>query len=56
MDKSVYSNYSLAIATVNFVRRVKKERPEFWAQIQAEAAAEEALRLQQEQEQNSESA
>lgn len=54
MDKSVYSNYSLAIATVNFVRRVKKENPALWAQIQAEAAAEEAIR--QEQEQNSESA
>lgn len=38
MDMSVYSNYSLALATLRFVKRVREENPELWKQIQAEAA------------------
>lgn len=33
-----YSNYSLNRATINFCRRIKKENPKLWAQIQLEAA------------------
>ena len=35
---SVYSNYSLALATLRFVKRVRDENPALWKQIQAEAA------------------
>ena len=38
MDMSVYSNYSLALATLRFVKRVRDENPALWKQIQAEAA------------------
>ena len=38
MDMSVYSNYSLALATLRFVKRVREQNPELWKQIQAEAA------------------
>ena len=35
---SVYSNYSLSLATLRFVKRVREENPDLWKQIQAEAA------------------
>lgn len=38
MDMSVYSNYSLTLATLRFVKRVRAENPELWKKIQAEAA------------------
>lgn len=38
MDMSVYSNYLLVRGTLDFCRRIKRENPELWAQIQAEAA------------------
>lgn len=38
MDMSVYSNYSLVRGTLDFCRRIKRNNPELWAQIQAEAA------------------
>ena len=38
MDMSVYSNYSLTLATLRFVKRVRDNNPELWKQIQAEAA------------------
>lgn len=38
MDMSVYNNYSLVLATLRLARRVKRENPELWKQIQEEAA------------------
>lgn len=38
MDMSVYSNYSLTLATLRFVKRVRADNPELWKQIQVEAA------------------
>lgn len=34
MDKSPYNNYSLAVATLNLARRIRRENPELWAKIQ----------------------
>ena len=48
MDMSVYSNYYLVNATVNFARRVKAENPALWAKIQAEAAQAEAEKAKKE--------
>lgn len=44
MDMSVYSNYLLVRGTLDFCRRIKRENPELWAQIQAEAALEKQRR------------
>lgn len=44
MDMSVYSNYLLVRGTLEFCRRVKRENPELWAQIQLEAALEKQRR------------
>ena len=41
MDMSVYSNSSLVRGTLDFCRRIKRDNPELWAKIQAEAAQEE---------------
>lgn len=49
MDMSVYSNYSLALATLRFVKRVRAQNPELWKQIQAEAAQAEAAQAGREQ-------
>lgn len=38
MDTSVYSDYRLVRGTLDFVRRVKRDNPVLWAQIQAEIA------------------
>ena len=46
---SVYSNYSLALATLRFVKRVRDNNPELWKQIQAEAAQAEAAKAEQKQ-------
>lgn len=50
MDMSVYSNYSLTLATLRFVKRVRAENPELWKQIQAEAAQAEREKAASEQE------
>ncbi|MCI7808104.1 YfdQ family protein [bacterium] len=49
MDMSVYSNYSLALATLRFVKRVRDNNPELWKQIQAEAVQAESAQGAREQ-------
>ena len=47
---SVYSNYSLVRGTLDFCRRIKRENPVLWAQIQAEAAQAEAAQAERQKE------
>ena len=44
MDMSVYSNYLLVRGTLDLCRRIKRENPALWEQIQAEAALEKQRR------------